>query len=82
MAIGDSGQLVASVDGPAILLWDLRDPGVPRRIEKLAGNRGEAWSLALSRNGRWLASGDAYGTTNLYLLGEHFSPDLPSDRAD
>jgi WD40 repeat protein len=55
----DGRRMVTGLGDNRLLLWDLKDNDVaPKKME---GHNGWVWTVAISRNGRFIASGDHNG---------------------
>ncbi|MFJ3104454.1 WD40 repeat domain-containing protein [Streptomyces sp. NPDC086835] len=79
VAYSPDGRLLAaaSTDDALIRLWDVREPGNPRRIPRtLAGHEDEVLTVAFASDGRTVASGSKDGTVRLWDVSapEHPAP--------
>ncbi|KAG2429315.1 hypothetical protein HXX76_011083 [Chlamydomonas incerta] len=65
----DGTELLSTGDDGAVHVWDLRTRRC-RLVFADAGNIGDASSLALSADGRWIATGAGSGVVNVYRKAE------------
>ncbi|WP_462203524.1 WD40 repeat domain-containing protein [Frankia sp. CcWB3] len=57
-----------------MLLWDLAEPGAPRRAAVLAGHRGPVRAVTFSPDGTLLATGSQDRTVILWDLADPTRP--------
>jgi eukaryotic-like serine/threonine-protein kinase len=62
----DTRLLAAGVDADGVRMWDLREPGAPPLIFK--GSNADIRSIAVSRDGTYLAVGDREGNIWVWAL--------------
>eukprot|EP00198_Chlamydomonas_reinhardtii_P007035 XP_001696371.1 WD40 repeat protein [Chlamydomonas reinhardtii] len=65
----DGSELLSTGDDGAVHVWDLRTRRC-RLVFADSGNIGDASSLALSADGRWIATGAGSGVVNVYRKAE------------
>ncbi|MGP3989839.1 nSTAND1 domain-containing NTPase [Streptomyces sp. 3N207] len=78
VAYSPDGRLLAaaSTDDALIRLWDVDEPGRPRRIPRtLAGHKDEVLAVAFAPDGRTVASGSKDGTVRMWDVS---APERPA----
>ncbi|GAA4304359.1 hypothetical protein GCM10023086_21470 [Streptomyces venetus] len=81
IAFHPRSRLFAALSNSALTLWDLADPGKPKRLVEQSLPETQSFTLAFSPDGRTLAAGSEEGRLRLWDVAEPSRPLLVSDRA-